>query len=187
MTHRMHLHRAVVAVALAAAGGCGGDAPRSAVSTPLRPADCTEPSADIAARYATRDLGVQECPALDPWRLLVVASDANSWIDLVGPEVTWSSERPIVYEVPLGHFPNLDASADAEWRRTGDDPPTALIVRITAQDPETMETSRSALYVIRLSNGRACLIGREPTIDDARTLADSDVGCPTGHPGQAPR
>jgi hypothetical protein len=119
---------------------------------------------------------VQQCPAPDGWRLLLVASDENTWVDLVGPGVTWSGERPIVYESPIGNFPSVGVPPTAEWRRNGGRI-TALIVGVTAQNRETFQTDRSARYVIRLGANEACVIGRAASAEEARTIADSSKGC----------
>jgi hypothetical protein len=171
--------RVLVVVALAAEWSCGTRAPADSVYTSIRPADCMAPLEETAAPYAARDLGVQQCPAPNGLRLLVVASDANTWIDLAGPGVTWSGERPIVYESPIGNFPSVDASQSVEWRRDGRDQPTALIFRVTAQDRDTLQTNRSILYVVRLQPDRTCVIGRAATNEEARTLADSSNPCLT--------
>jgi len=169
--------RVVVVVALTAAWSCGTRAEADSTYTSIRPADCTAPPKEIAAPYAARDLGVQQCPAPSGWRLLLVASDTNTWIDLSGPGGTWSGERPIVYDSPIGNFPSVDASRDVEWRRDGRGRPIALIFRVTAQDRETLQTHRSILYVVRLQQDGACVMGRAATNEEARTLADSSTRC----------
>jgi hypothetical protein len=148
------------------------------VRTSIRREDCTAPPTEVVAKYRARDLGVQLCPAPDMWRLLVVASDTNSWIDLTSPGgLVWSGERQILYESPIGNFPNIDSSAPAEWRRDSRGSLTALIFRVTAQDRDTLETTQSMLYVVRLQPDKTCVIGREITVESARALADSEKGC----------
>jgi hypothetical protein len=159
------------------ASGCGTRAEADSLYTSIRPADCTVPPKEIAAPYTARDLGAQQCPAPNGWRLLLVASDANTWIDLAGPGVTWSGERPIVYESPIGNFPSVGASPTVEWRRDGRGRPTALIFRVTAQDRDKLEAHRSMLYVVRLQHDGACAIGRTASNEEARALADSGKGC----------
>ena len=165
-----------IAAALAAAWSCGAPAETGSVFTSIRTSDCTAPSAADAAAYAARDLGVQQCPAPNGWRLLLVSSDANSWIDLTGPRLTWSGEKPIVYESPIGNFPSVDDSP-IEWRRDDRGQFRSLIFRVSAQDPETLETRRSMVFVLRLQQDAACVIGRVATDGEARTLADSGKGC----------
>jgi hypothetical protein len=168
--------RAATVVALVAAWNCGTRAAADSMYTSIRPADCSAPPQEVAAPYTARDLGVQQCPAPGGWRLLLVSSDANTWIDLVGPGVMWSGERPVVYESPIGNFPSAGGSTAVEWRRDGDRL-TALIFRVTAQDRGSLETHRSVLYVVRLQPGAACVIGRAGSNEEARTLADSDKAC----------
>jgi hypothetical protein len=135
------------------------------------------PQADVMAPYVQKDLGVEQCPAPDGWRVLLVSSDSNSWIDVAGPEVTWPGERPIVYEAPIGNFPSVGVPPTLEWRRTGDGQTTALIVPVTAQNRETFKTDQTAFYVVRFQSGRACVIGRPRTLEEARAMADSSKGC----------
>jgi hypothetical protein len=169
--------RVVLAAALVAVWSCGARAEADSVFTSIRPRDCRTPPKEIAAPYAARDLGVRQCPAPNGWRLLLVSSDANTWIDLAGPGVTWSGERPIVYESPVGNFPSVGGSSAVEWRRDRRRRPTSLIFRVTAQDPKTLDTHRSILYVVRLQPGRACVLGRAATNAEARSVADSSKRC----------
>src|SRR4030095_4281235 len=111
----VRLARASVALVAMLAGSCGTHAQPDSVATSIRSADCTAPPPDVAAQYAARDLGVQQCPAPEGWRLLFVSSDASSWIELAGPGITWSGERAIVYESPIGNFPNVDQAHAGEW------------------------------------------------------------------------
>jgi hypothetical protein len=164
-------------VALLACTGCEAGASADSVFTSLRDAECAAPATAIAAPYAARDLGVQECPAPPGWRVLVVASDANTWVDLSGPGVTWSGERAIVYEMPIGLFPGVDDATPVEWRRNRRGEPTAAIVRVVAQDPVTLTTPQARLFVVRLTASGACVIGRVATGDEARGLADGSRQC----------
>ena len=156
---------------------CGARAEADSLYTSIRPGDCKAPAADVAASYAKRHLGVQQCPAPPNWQLLLVASDENTWIDLAGPDVTWSGERPIVYESPIGNFPSVGAPPTVEWRRDGRGQPIALIFRVTAQDPVALEKRTSMLFVVRLQPKSACVIGRLATNEEARRLADSATRC----------
>ena len=149
----------------------------SSIETSIRPDDCMAPPKDIAAPYAQRELGVQQCPAPDGWRLLVLSSDENTWVDVIGPGVTWSGERPIVYESPIGNFPSVGMPPSVEWRRNGRGQITALIVGVTAQNRETFQTDRSALYVVRLQPNGACVIARATSQAEARMIADSGAAC----------
>lgn len=169
--------RVVIAVTLAAAWSCGTRVEADSVYTSIRPADCASPPEEVAERYAKRDLGVQQCPAPTGWRLLLVSSDANTWIDITGPGVTWSGERPIVYESPIGNFPSVGAPPTVEWRRDNTGRLTTLIFRVTAQDRETLQTGRSVLYIVRLQKDSACVIGRAATNEEARKLADGTTAC----------
>lgn len=145
--------------------------------TSIRPEDCTAPPSEIAAPYLQKDLGVQQCPAPEGWRVLTVSSDSNSWIDVVGPGISWSGERPIVYESPIGNFPSVGAPPTLEWRRNSGLHVTALIIPVTAQNRETFKTDQTAFYVVRFQSGKACVAGRPATLEAARTIAESTKGC----------
>jgi hypothetical protein len=164
-------------VAGVSAWSCGAPPAVASEYTSIRPDDCAAPPREVAEAYAARGLEVQQCPAPDTWQLLLVSSDANTWIDLATSGLTWSGERPTVYESPLGNFPSVDTSPGIEWRRNSRGQLTALIYRVTAQDPETLETNRSMFYVVRLRPDAACVIGRAVSGEEARTVADSSTGC----------
>ena len=156
---------------------CGARAELDSVYTSIRPAECAAPAVEVAAPYAARHLGVQQCPAPAGWLLLVVASDENTWIDLTGQGFTWSGEKAIVYESPIGNFPSVGAPATVEWRRDNRSRPIALIFRVTAQDRDDLDRRPSTLYVVRLERNGACVIGRAASNDEARRLADGGAGC----------
>jgi len=168
------------AVAIAAAAACSSRDARAAgdtVSTSLRESDCHAPPREIAASYEQRDLGVQQCPAPPGWQLLLVSSDANTWVDIRGANLAWSGERPIVYEMPIGNFPSVDTATSVEWRRDGTGMLTSVIVRVTAQDRESLTTQQSRLFVARVTPTTICVIGRAATAAEARALADGTRGC----------
>jgi hypothetical protein len=169
---------AQIGITFVLALGWSHEARADAVSvyTSIRPADCQTPPAEVSAPYEARHLGVQQCPAPRQWTLLLVSSDANTWIDLAGPDVTWSGERPVVYDSPIGNFPSVGGSSAVEWRRWNGRL-TALIFRVTAQDPAAFDKHRSVLYVVRLQRDGACVLGRADTNEGARRLADAARGC----------
>ena len=150
----------------------------SSVSTSIRERDCRAPDAAVQARFAEKDLGVQQCEGAAGWEVLFVSSDANSWIELRSTSTSWSSEQTVVYEQPIGLFPGVDENVPLEWRS---DPRrlTALLFTVLAQDPEDAATPSSRVFVVRFAgNGQVCVIGRERTLDEARALADGEASCP---------
>lgn len=171
------LTRTVILVAGVSTWSCGTPLAVTSEFTSIRADDCAAPPPEVAAGYQTRGLEVQQCPAPDGWQLLLVSSDANTWIDLETSGFTWSGERSTVYESPLGNFPSVDSSPGIEWRRNSGGQLTALIYRVTAQDRETLETNRSMFYIVRLRPDAACVIGRAVSSAEARTLADGTTGC----------
>jgi hypothetical protein len=171
------LARTLLLVAGVSTWSCGTPLQVASEFTSIRADDCVAPPDEVTAAYKARGLEVQRCPAPDGWQLLLVSSDANTWIDLGTSGLTWSGERPTVYESPLGNFPSVDSSPGIEWRRNNRGQLTALIYRVTAQDRETLETDRSMFYVVRLRPDAACVIGRADSSEEARTLADGTTGC----------
>jgi hypothetical protein len=168
--------RLVSLIAFAALLACSSG-PR-AETTSIRRADCKEPPADIAKRFAADGVSGQQCPGIQGWQVFVVSSDANAWLELHAAGRNWSFEEPIVYDQPIGLFPNVDGDAALEWRIDTRRGPMAAIVTVGAQSEDDIERRVSRLFVIRLDGTRnACVIGREATIDEARVLADGDTGC----------
>ncbi len=152
--------------------------PATSVTTSIREGDCAAPPPDIQARFEQKDLGVERCPGAEAWQVLVVSSDANSWVELRSPTTSWSAEHPIVYEMPIGLFPGVSNESPLEWRsdRRG---LHALLFTVTAQAREDAETRVSRVFVARFAeDGQICIVGREPTQDAARALADSEASCP---------
>lgn len=163
--------------ALIVCSSCEARAAADSTYTSLREGDCRAPSAEIGSPYKRRDLGVQQCPAFPGWQLLLVSSDANTWVDVSHAGVAWSGERPIVYELPIGLFPSVDTATDVEWRRNGRGELTAIILRLLAQDRELLTSQQSRLLVVRVTPNAACVLGRVETAAEAHALADGDRGC----------
>jgi len=167
------------AAAIAAAVACSAceGAAADSVYTSLRESDCHAPPPEVAASYEQHDLGVQQCPALPGWQLLLASSDANTWVDIRGANVAWSAERAIVYEMPIGLFPGVDTATSVEWRRDGRGTLTAVIVRVLAQDRDSLTTQQSRFFVARVTPTTICVIGRAADVAEARALADGTRGC----------
>jgi hypothetical protein len=147
------------------------------IHTSIQRPDCRPAPAELQRAFTEKDLGVQECPAPAGWHLLFVASQANSWLELRRQDFGWSGEHAIVYETPIGLFPNVGGSPRVEWRRDAHGRPHALIFRVVAQDPANPAQRVSRLFVVRLGQEGACVIGRVTTNEAARKLADSPVLC----------
>jgi hypothetical protein len=145
--------------------------------TSIRPRECTSP-ADLRASFAARQLGVQECRSIGGWRLLLVASQENTWIELRSSAITWSGEHAIVYDAPIGLFPTVGASPQVEWRLNARGVLTALIFRVAATSRTDQKTRVSRLFVVRFEAHRVCVVGRVTTNAEARALADGPVRCP---------
>jgi hypothetical protein len=165
-------------VAVLVAGAITACRPTPAVSrqTALSADACRAPAPGDRQAFQA-DLGVQECPGLDGWRVFFVSSQEHSWIALQQDAVSWSAERAIVYEDPIGQFPGVDDTVPLEWRVDGGGDAVALIVTVKAQTPSDVPAAVSRQFVVRLERQRACLLGREPTAESARRLADSSRQC----------
>ncbi len=172
---------------LACLAGCGretaeqpaADTARSAPAstfTSLSSGACQAPADDVRAAFAAKDLGVQECPGAGPWQVLLVSSDERSWLELRSPRGSWSAEDAIVYESPIGLFPNVDDSERLEWRTADAADPVAVIFNVAAQDPEQPDTRVSRYFVVRL-DGTPCVVDRAPTREEAVAIADTARGC----------
>jgi hypothetical protein len=148
------------------------------VYTSIRPADCHAAPPELQREFAAKDLGVQECPAPPGWQLLFIASDANSWLEVRRDDFRWSAEDPVVYDQPIGLFPNVGGASVVEWRQDDQGRPHALIFRVAAQDPDDPADRVSRLFVVRIAQDDACLIGSVATNEAARALADSSALCP---------
>jgi hypothetical protein len=147
-------------------------------STSIRKADCTEPPAEIATRFADAGVSGQQCRGIQGWQVFLVSSDANSWLELHAAGRNWSFEEPIVYDQPIGPFPNVDGGAELEWRIDARRGPTALIATVAAQNKDDAESRLLRYFVIRLDGTRnACVIAREETMDAARSTADGERQC----------
>lgn len=168
--------RSALAALLVAACACASSP--TSVTTSIRASDCSNPPSDVKARFDEKDLGVQRCPGASGWDVLVVSSDANSWIELRSPTTSWSSETAIVYEMPIGLFPGIHSDTPLEWRSDRGEP-TALLFTVSAQDPDDAETRLTRIFVARFDDDDVpvCIIGRVSSPAEARTLADSDRGC----------
>jgi hypothetical protein len=163
--------------ALLALLGCSSSP--ASITTSIRERDCAMPPAEIAVRFEGKDLGVQQCEGAHGWDILVVSSDANSWIELRSARASWSSETAIVYEMPIGLFPGVQDESPLEWRSDGDEL-RALLFTVSAQDAADAETRITYVFVARFDDAvPVCVIGRLPSLTEARVLADSDASCPT--------
>jgi hypothetical protein len=171
--------RCVLLFLTAIAGAWPAVADQAAASryTSIRPRDCTSP-ADLRASFAARQLGVQECRSVGGWRLLLVASQENTWIELRSSAIAWSGEQAMVYDAPIGLFPTVGASPQVEWRLNARRVPTALIFRVAATSRSDQKTRVSRLFIVRLEQDRACVVGRVTTNAEARALADGPARCP---------
>lgn len=165
---------------------------RTSMYTPVTAPACASPRPEIAKTYATRHLGVEECPAPPPYLLFIVSDDARSWFDLRRDDRMWSTEQRVVYErdiLALGHFPNVSGSAVVEWRLDEQGEPAALIIRLRLVDPAgdaRKGATLSRLLVVGLAGAEPCDLGLAASNEDARLLADT-ASCAAPLPLIAPR
>lgn len=152
----------------------------------LQPGSCKSPDRLILAHYRARGLAVSECASRVTWRdvpvsLLIVSSDARSWIDVSAGNTIWSGEEEIVYrqENQFGHFPNIGNSpAEIRMNSAG---VTGVIVRVLAQNPESLSASRvsgiSRLFVFGFVGSDVCFMGFVQDNVSARNRLDSRQLC----------
>ena len=163
----------VISVALLVAFAQVVAAIPQAIETRIDQQGCWTADPETVTAYARRGLGVQECPAPTGYRLFLVSSDARSWVDVrsTGSGTTWSGEHSVVYDSPIGNFPNV-AGNTVEWRLESGRA-KALIFKVVAQGRAEPSQTLSALYVVALGSERIWLAGHVATIGEARLLADS--------------
>jgi hypothetical protein len=150
--------------------------PYTSVTSSLREDACGPPPETIRADFAARDLGVQECPGAAGWRALLVSSDANSWLELRSPGVTWSSEEAVVYQERIGLFPGVDDTVPLEWRLDPEGAARAAMFVVSAEDEAVPGTRVRRTFVVRLGD-RVCLLGRVESHEAALALADAATSC----------
>ncbi|UEM19031.1 hypothetical protein JL100_018260 [Skermanella mucosa] len=134
---------------------------------------CRQPPPETTEIYQALDLGVELCATRQGIDLLLVSSDRSSWLDVARGGRIWTTEDAVVYDAPVGDFPNLGAD-QVEWRLFPGGRPGALIFRVAGQSEDAR---RTRLYVVRLEEDAACLLGRAVTNEEARALADGPRTC----------
>ena len=137
---------------------------------------CQPPAAAAKSSYEASGLSAVDCGGTGTWRIFNVSSDERSWIDVSDDKTIWTTEPLVVYEDPIGNFPNIGASK-AEWIMADKDRPMALIFRISALKPDGGPDERvSRLYVVALGHPpRFC--GKHATNGQARVAAQNLKGC----------
>ncbi|WP_192498992.1 hypothetical protein [Skermanella pratensis] len=134
---------------------------------------CRPPPPEMGAVYQALDLGVELCGAPPGIDLLLVSSDRSSWLDIARGDRIWTTEDAVVYDRPVGDFPNIGAEK-VEWRLAPGSQPGALIFRVAG---EAEGARRTLLFVARIESDAACLLGRVATNEEARALADGPGTC----------
>lgn len=105
------------------------------------------------------------------YRLFLVSSEERSWLDIRGRDANWSAEQVVVYDHPIGNFPNVGGTKVVEWQRCPGDRNWTLTFRVRAQSADNANHSVSALYVVALGGGDIALAGRATTNAQARKVA----------------
>lgn len=151
--------------------------------TSIKSSACSKPPPSIVIAYDARGLSAQECPAPKGWRLFAVSSDERSWLEIARDHSLWTTEEEVVYRNEFGHFPNLGAER-VEWRMKKSGTVTALIFRISAQDPNRPASGPGAmnlsrLFVINLASDVPRFCGTAKTNQEARAIADNATTCTT--------
>jgi hypothetical protein len=147
--------------------------PPAGLETPLAESACQPAPAAIAARYARRDLGVERCPAPPGFRLLLVSSDANSWIDLRYGRWSWSGEQAIVYREGAGMFAGV--TGPVVWMRAASGGWQGLVLPVASWDEDNV---RQQAYLALGTTRAPCLLGVFASLSAARWALGSQPACP---------
>lgn len=166
--------------ALLCISGASSAAPTSMFSK-INTGACKKVPPKVAAVYDGLGLGAEECAAPGGWRMFLVSSDANSWLEIAHGKSLWTTEPNVVYENGFGQFPNL-GGAVVEWRLAAKDSPAALIFRVSAQDPQRLDkgATLSRLFVVAIVNNQPRFCGVVKTNEEARRLAGNSAQCNKG-------
>ena len=166
---------AIISFLLLATSSLAGDTALSSRYTSIKESDCTKTiSKPLSVYFDERGTSAVKCPSLKNWQPYLVSTNERSWIELGYGQSIWTTEGKVVYE-SIGDFPNIGADK-IEWRLTKSGEPTAMIFRITAQDPNNVGHI-SRLYVISLTEHRPCFCGVAKTNEKARIVADNPDAC----------
>lgn len=136
-----------------------------------------DPNAEI-------DYFTSVCKGRDGYVVELAGGDSRSWIKLLakGEKLDNRIGWGLSMDEAEGQFPNIEGDK-LEWRYRGGKL-NALIVRVSGQDPDTLDV-RTTLAVIRYDahqEQRGCVIGvvnaRDPQANlKARAIADSNAIC----------
>lgn len=139
-----------------------------------------DPNAEI-------DYFTSVCEGREGFDVRIDGGDLRSWVSLVKAGTEDFVAENISFAFGEGQFPNV-AGSKLEWRYTNGTL-TALIVRMSGQDPEDYNNELVNLAVIRINKSRpseSCVVGlvnaKFPNANaKARAIADSNRNtCITG-------
>lgn len=146
--------------------------PPALFETSLAENACRPATAAIAAPYARRDLGVERCPAPRGFRLLLVSSDANSWVDLRYGQWSWSGEQAVVYRDGAGMFAGVTGSVG--WMRAAAGGWQGLILTVASRD---VDYARQLAYLALRTTQAPCLLGVFASRSAAQQALASQQAC----------
>lgn len=147
-------------------------APSATVETSLAERACRRPAPAVVALYASRDLGVVQCPAPAGFTLLLVSSDANSWIELKHGKSVWSSEEAVVYRKGAGAFPNV--TGNLIWLRAPSRTWRGLVFTVASRDENE---ARQLVYFAVKTTERTCLAGVFSSRNEAEQALQTNGAC----------
>lgn len=130
-----------------------------------------DPNAEI-------DYFTSVCPGREGFDVRLDGGDSRSWISLAQKSTSRLVAQDISSGEFTGQFPNV-AGTKLEWRYTNGNL-TALIVRMSGQDPENINNELNSLNVIRIDKrdlSKTCIVGlvnakQADANDKARVIAD---------------
>lgn len=147
--------------------------PPALLETSLADNACRPAPTAIAAQYARRDLGVERCPAPRGFRLLLVSSDANSWVDLRYGRWSWSGEQAVVYRAGAGLFAGV--TGPVTWMRAVPGGWQGLVLTVASWD---VDYARQLAYLALRTTHEPCLLGVFASRSAAQQALGSQQACP---------
>jgi hypothetical protein len=124
--------------------------------------NCPGVSDLIESYYQQKDLSAGLCFRLGDWEVIAVSSDSHSWLDFKREGKVYSTERAVVYDVPIAQFPNL---ADGKMEvHINDEKLSGVVFRVVQGESK----AGSYLYAVHLDEKGAFLCGKEKTNEKAR-------------------
>lgn len=147
------------------------------LETSLSQKACRQATTVVRESYAARGLDVVRCPAPQGITLLLVSSQAHSWIDLIVGKTTWSSEQAVVYRPNPGMFPNV--IGHITWLKGNNNKITGFVFSVASQDENYRKVLTHFGVRALMTERLICtFLHRSDAIQFAQTMPSDDTSCP---------